>query len=118
MSQEVPAFIDIPSNLPEDVTEVLKDGKWHAAMSSPRHMSLGDYSPLRFWINGTAEDLLGKLEYPSSGQCYRMEFVRNQGSWGREEGDLFCEGKAVIGDKELPVSLVTMNTVVFFQAIK
>lgn len=118
MAQEAPVFIDIPFGMPEDATEVLKDEQWHAAMSSPSTMSASDYTPLTFWINSKAERPLSELEYPSSGQCYRMEFVRDQGSWGREGSDLSCKGRAIIGDQELAVTLLAMGDAIFFHAKK
>ncbi len=112
-----PGLAEVPQHVPYDAIEVLEDNQFHASMTGSYHMSIDDYSPLTFWINGKAEQPLGELEFPSSEPCYRLDFLRDQGSWGREGSDLSCKGKIIVNDREIPARLTSLGGVTFFHKL-
>lgn len=115
--QMQPGLAEVPQHVPYDAIEVLEDNQFHASMTSPDHMSMDDYSPLTFWINGKAEQPLSDLEDLSSEPCHRLDFLRDQGSWGREGSDLSCKGKIIVDEREIPARLITLGGVVFFHKL-
>jgi hypothetical protein len=118
MIQETAIRFENPSGLPKDATKVLKDGKWHETMSGPSHMSMEDTKPWTFWIDSTPKEGPDTTLEDAGNQCYRVEFHKNPGSWGREGMDMVCKGRVVLGNNQVPAWLLVINDVAFFQLLK
>jgi len=112
-SDEPIGIVETSETIPVDAIEVLRDGGFHSMMSSSSNLEISNFKPIIFWINGKAEKPLTNLEFPTSGPGYRLEFHRNQGSWGREGSDLTVKGVAVVGESRLPVSFIAMDNYAF-----
>lgn len=117
MIPEVSISFENPSGLPKDALEVLRDGKWHEAMSGPRHLNMGDTHPWTFWIDSTPKEGPDTILEDAKAPCYRLDFLKGPG-WGREGMDIACKGRAVLGCNEMPVYMLLTNEVAFFQLLK
>ncbi|GEM_PF-5334612 len=103
---------DLPSNeevnVPlTDAIAVLSDNQWHMAEThSTATMRSDNYDPVPLNVYGTVDvPLHARQEIPSEESLYPVEFLRNQGSWGREGDALSCAGLARTNGKEIPTRL-------------
>lgn len=106
----------VPSNEeaqvpPTDAVDVLYDNQWHMALAQDGlTMHSGNYDPLRLDMFGSVDaPLYARSELPEEEPTYQVDFVRNQGSWGREGEALICKGLAMAEGKEIPTRLLVWD---------
>lgn len=96
---------------PVDAVDVLSDNEWHMAQAKPGViMHFNNYDPLHLGIFGSVDaPFHARSEIPEEEVVYPLEFVRDQGSWGREGDDLVCRGIARVEGKEIRVRLLVWD---------